>query len=134
HNTLQINADGFSSGSQDTMTMVQKRDADDPDRRRGLIFASARTWNTVEGKVLRDSKRRSVCASAMLSFAAEVFPPLRKLVKRIQYLIEGCLCHSYVKKAEIQKKDTPVLVIKFKGVTVLALAVLIVLSLKIHEW
>jgi hypothetical protein len=35
--------------------------------------------------------------------------------------------------AEIQKKNTQVLVIKFKGVSVLALAVLIVLSLKIHD-
>jgi len=34
--------------------MVQKRDADDPNRRWGFVFAIARTWKTVEGKALKD--------------------------------------------------------------------------------
>jgi Transposase DDE domain len=41
-------------GSQDNMKMVQKRDADDPERRWGFVFAIARTWKTVEGKALKD--------------------------------------------------------------------------------
>jgi hypothetical protein len=41
-------------GSQDNMKMVQKRDAADPDRRWGFVFAIARTWKTVEGKALKD--------------------------------------------------------------------------------
>jgi hypothetical protein len=36
------------------MQMVLKRDADDPTRRWGLVFAIARTWKTVEGKALKD--------------------------------------------------------------------------------
>ena len=41
-------------GSQDNMKMVQKRDADDPARRWGFVFAIARTWKTTEGKALKD--------------------------------------------------------------------------------
>ena len=41
-------------GSQANMKMVQKRDADDPNRRWGFVFAIARTWKTVEGKALKD--------------------------------------------------------------------------------
>jgi hypothetical protein len=41
-------------GSQDNMKMVMQRDADDPARRWGLVFAIARTWKTVEGKALKD--------------------------------------------------------------------------------
>jgi hypothetical protein len=41
-------------GSQDNMKMVLQRDADDPTRRWGFVFAIARTWKTVEGKALKD--------------------------------------------------------------------------------
>jgi hypothetical protein len=41
-------------GSQDHMKMVLKRDADDPERTWGFIFAIARTWKTVEGKAIKD--------------------------------------------------------------------------------
>src|SRR4029453_5136747 len=41
-------------GSQENMQMVLKRDADDPPRRWGFVFAIARTWKTVEGKALKD--------------------------------------------------------------------------------
>ena len=41
-------------GSQDNMKMVQQRDADDPDRTWGFVFAIARTWKTVEGKAIKD--------------------------------------------------------------------------------
>jgi DDE family transposase len=41
-------------GSQDNMKMVIQRDADDPARRWGFVFAIARTWKTVEGKALKD--------------------------------------------------------------------------------
>ena len=41
-------------GSQENMQMVLKRDADDPARRWGFVFAIARTWKTVEGKALKD--------------------------------------------------------------------------------
>jgi hypothetical protein len=41
-------------GSQENMQMVLKRDADDPARRWGFVFAIARTWKTVEGKAIKD--------------------------------------------------------------------------------
>jgi hypothetical protein len=41
-------------GSQDNSKMVQQRDADDPTRRWGLVFAMARTWKTVEDKAIKD--------------------------------------------------------------------------------
>jgi hypothetical protein len=41
-------------GSQDTIKMVMKRDADDPARRWGFGFALARTWKTVEDKAIKD--------------------------------------------------------------------------------
>ena len=41
-------------GSQDNMTMVLQRNADDPDRTWGFVFAIARTWKTVEGKAIKD--------------------------------------------------------------------------------
>ena len=41
-------------GSQDNMKMVLKRDADDPERTWGFVFAIARTWKTVEGKAIKD--------------------------------------------------------------------------------
>jgi hypothetical protein len=41
-------------GSQDNMPLVLQRDANDPDRRWGFVFASARTWKTVEGQALKD--------------------------------------------------------------------------------
>jgi hypothetical protein len=41
-------------GSQDNMKLVMQRDADDPDRTWGFVFAIARTWKTVEGKALKD--------------------------------------------------------------------------------
>jgi len=41
-------------GSQENMQMVRKRDADDPARRWGFVFALARTWKTVEDKALKD--------------------------------------------------------------------------------
>ena len=39
-------------GSQANMKMVLQRDADDPDRTWGFVFAIARTWKTVEGKAI----------------------------------------------------------------------------------
>jgi hypothetical protein len=41
-------------GSQDNRKMVMKRDADDPARRWGFVFAIARTWKTVEDKAIKD--------------------------------------------------------------------------------
>jgi Transposase DDE domain len=41
-------------GSQDNIKMVMKRDADDPARRWGFVFAIARTWKTVEDKAIKD--------------------------------------------------------------------------------
>jgi hypothetical protein len=41
-------------GSQDNMKMVTQRDAADPDRTWGFVFAIARTWKTVEGKTIKD--------------------------------------------------------------------------------
>jgi Transposase DDE domain len=41
-------------GSQDNIKMVMKRDADDPARQWGFVFAIARTWKTVEEKALKD--------------------------------------------------------------------------------
>jgi Transposase DDE domain len=41
-------------GSRENIQMVLKRDADDPARRGGFVFALARTWKTVEGKALKD--------------------------------------------------------------------------------
>jgi hypothetical protein len=41
-------------GSQDNIKMVMKRDADDPARRWGFVFALARTWKTVEDKAIKD--------------------------------------------------------------------------------
>jgi hypothetical protein len=41
-------------GSKANMQMVRQRDADDPDRTWGLLFAIARTWKTVEGKAIKD--------------------------------------------------------------------------------
>lgn len=41
-------------GSQANMQMVRQRDADDPDRTWGFVFAIARTWKTVEGKAIKD--------------------------------------------------------------------------------
>ena len=41
-------------GSQENMQMVLKRDADDPARRWGFVFAIARTWKTVEDKAIKD--------------------------------------------------------------------------------
>jgi hypothetical protein len=41
-------------GSQDNMKMVMQRDADDPARRWGFVFAIARTWKTVEDKAIKD--------------------------------------------------------------------------------
>jgi Transposase DDE domain len=41
-------------GSQENMKMVLKRDADDPDRTWGFLFAISRTWKTVEGKAIKD--------------------------------------------------------------------------------
>jgi hypothetical protein len=41
-------------GSQDTMKMGMQRDADDPARRWGFVFAIARTWKTVEEKAIKD--------------------------------------------------------------------------------
>lgn len=42
-------------GSQENMTMVMQRDANDPDRPWSFVFAIARTWTTVEGKAIKDS-------------------------------------------------------------------------------
>jgi hypothetical protein len=41
-------------GSQENMQMVLKRDAEDPTRRWGFVFAIARTWKTVEDKAIKD--------------------------------------------------------------------------------
>jgi hypothetical protein len=41
-------------GSQDNMKMVVQRDANDPTRRWGFVFAIARTWKTVEDKAIKD--------------------------------------------------------------------------------
>jgi Transposase DDE domain len=41
-------------GSQENMKMVMRRDADDPDRQWGYVFAIARTWKTVDDKAIRD--------------------------------------------------------------------------------
>jgi Transposase DDE domain len=41
-------------GSQDNMKMVMQRNADDPARRWGFVFAIARTWKTVEDKAIKD--------------------------------------------------------------------------------
>ena len=41
-------------GSQENMQMVLKREADDPVRRWGFVFALARTWKTVEDKAIKD--------------------------------------------------------------------------------
>ena len=41
-------------GSQDNMKMVMQRDADDPARRWGFVFAIARTWKTAEDKAIKD--------------------------------------------------------------------------------
>jgi Transposase DDE domain len=41
-------------GSQENMQMVLQRDATDPTRRWGFVFAIARTWKTSEGKALKD--------------------------------------------------------------------------------
>jgi hypothetical protein len=43
-----------ASGSQEHMQLVRKRDADDPVRRWGFVFAIARTWKTVEDKAIKD--------------------------------------------------------------------------------
>ena len=43
-----------ADGSQDKMKMVLPRDADDPDRTWGFVFAIARTWKTVSGKAIKD--------------------------------------------------------------------------------
>jgi hypothetical protein len=51
--TVVIEGDA-AYGSQDNMKMVLERDADDPDRTWGLVFAIPRTWNTVAGKALTD--------------------------------------------------------------------------------
>jgi hypothetical protein len=39
---------------QDNVKMVLQRDADDPARRWGFVFAIARTWKTVEDKAIKD--------------------------------------------------------------------------------
>jgi len=41
-------------GSQANMKMVLQRNAEDPDRTWGFLFAIARTWKTVEGKAIKD--------------------------------------------------------------------------------
>ena len=41
-------------GSQENMKLVRQRDADDPARRWGLVFAIARTWKTGEDKAIKD--------------------------------------------------------------------------------
>lgn len=41
-------------GSQDNMKMVMQRNASDPARQWGFVFAIARTWKTVEGKAIKD--------------------------------------------------------------------------------
>ena len=41
-------------GSYANMQMVQQRNAEDPDRTWGFLFAIARTWKTAENKALKD--------------------------------------------------------------------------------
>ena len=41
-------------GSRDNMKLVMQRDADDPARRWGFVFALARPWKTVEDKAIKD--------------------------------------------------------------------------------
>jgi len=41
-------------GSQENMKMVLDRDAHDPARRWGFVFAIARTWKTAEGKAIKN--------------------------------------------------------------------------------
>ena len=41
-------------GSQDNMKMVMERDAEDPGRTWGFLFAIPRTWKTLEGKAIKD--------------------------------------------------------------------------------
>ena len=41
-------------GSKDNMKMVMERDAEDPGRTWGFLFAIPRTWKTVEGKAIKD--------------------------------------------------------------------------------
>jgi Transposase DDE domain len=41
-------------GSQENMKMVMQRDADDPARRWGFVFAIARTWKTAESKAIKN--------------------------------------------------------------------------------
>jgi hypothetical protein len=41
-------------GSQENMKMVMQRDADDPGRQWGYVFAIARTWKTVDDKAIKD--------------------------------------------------------------------------------
>ena len=41
-------------GSQENMQMVMQRDADDPERQWGYVFAIARTWKTVDDKAIKD--------------------------------------------------------------------------------
>jgi hypothetical protein len=48
-------------------------------------------------KALKNSERRSVCVIADALIAALLSPPLRNLIKRIQYLIWRWLCCSYDK-------------------------------------
>ena len=43
-----------ASSSQDNRKRVMKRDADEPARRWGFVFAMARTWKTVEDKAIKD--------------------------------------------------------------------------------
>ena len=52
--TRVIVAGDAAYGSQENMQMVRKRDADDPARRWGFVFAIARTWKTVEDKAIKD--------------------------------------------------------------------------------
>jgi len=41
-------------GSKDNMKMVMERDAEDPGRTWGFLFAIPRTWKTLEGKAIKD--------------------------------------------------------------------------------
>jgi hypothetical protein len=41
-------------GSQDNIKMVMQRDAEDPTRCWGFVFAIARTWKTIEDKAIKD--------------------------------------------------------------------------------
>jgi hypothetical protein len=41
-------------GSQENMKMVRQRDAGDPGRTWGFVFAMARTWKTIKGKAIKD--------------------------------------------------------------------------------